>query len=331
MRFVGLNKESLTSQMAIYWISPSQYIEGILSGIFLGTLFIFINELSQKFHWERFGFGRLILVKSLAYAIGFSVVFFIIYLIVDALGYYPDDVFSSFQLSIEIILLFLMIMMFLVFQIVMLNYIIETNRKIGDFNVTSFITGKYRDPILENRLFMFLDLKSSTSIAEQLGDVSYSQLLRDCYRDFNYTLKAYESLDIYQYVGDEVVVTSKWEGPQSPVRMIDLYFRFSGILKSRSKHYQSTYGVVPFFKAGIHGGLVSVTEIGTIRRDIAFHGDVLNTTSRIQDLCNQLGQVLLVSATILKENGSIKGYKKQAMGSFQLRGKEDAVEIFAII
>ena len=48
----------------------------------------------------------------------------------------------------------------------------------------------------------------------------------------------------------------------------------------------SKYGETPIFNAGMDAGVVTVTEIGDIKRDLAFHGDVLNTAARIQGLCN---------------------------------------------
>ena len=56
-------------------------------------------------------------------------------------------------------------------------------------------------------------------------------------------------------------------------------------LKQKSKLYQDRFGLVPSFKAGIHIGKVTTGEIGKIKRDIIFTGDVLNTAARIQGLC----------------------------------------------
>ena len=48
--------------------------------------------------------------------------------------------------------------------------------------------------------------------------------------------------------------------------------------------YLSHYQVVPEFKGGMDMGLVTVAEIGDIKRDIAYHGNVLNTASRRAEL-----------------------------------------------
>ena len=53
---------------------------------------------------------------------------------------------------------------------------------------------------------MFLDLKSSTHLAETLEHVTCSRLIQDCYAELTAPLLDYNA-QVYQYVGDEVVVT----------------------------------------------------------------------------------------------------------------------------
>ena len=53
---------------------------------------------------------------------------------------------------------------------------------------------------------MFMDLKSSTATAEKLGHLKYSSFIRDCFMDINEVLLPFRA-QVYQYVGDEIVVT----------------------------------------------------------------------------------------------------------------------------
>ena len=57
---------------------------------------------------------------------------------------------------------------------------------------------------------MFLDLKSSTTHAEQLGHIKYSQLIQDCFYELTEVVTRREA-QIYQYVGDEIVLTWPYE------------------------------------------------------------------------------------------------------------------------
>ena len=59
------------------------------------------------------------------------------------------------------------------------------------------------------------------------------------------------------------------------------------------------YLVIPGFKAGMHVGMATVGEIGILKKEIAFSGDVLNTTSRIQNECNKYNTDLLISEELL--------------------------------
>jgi adenylate cyclase len=53
---------------------------------------------------------------------------------------------------------------------------------------------------------MFVDLLSSTTIAEALGNEKYHNLLHDFYADITNPI-IYNKGEIYQYVGDEVIVS----------------------------------------------------------------------------------------------------------------------------
>ena len=55
---------------------------------------------------------------------------------------------------------------------------------------------------------MFLDMKSSTTIAGNLGHVKYFEMLREYYSVLSDPIVKYSG-EIYQYVGDEIVVSWK--------------------------------------------------------------------------------------------------------------------------
>ena len=92
--------------------------------------------------------------------------------------------------------------------------------------------------------------------------------------------------EIYQYVGDEAVISWPIEHGLKKNNCIALYFAFKRNLEKRSKYYTKKYNHKPFFKAGLHGGKLIIAQVGTVKKELAFHGDVINTTARIQDECN---------------------------------------------
>ena len=92
----------------------------------------------------------------------------------------------------------------------------------------------------------------------------------------------------------------------------------------------NNYGLIPIFKAGLHLGQVTVVEIGEIKKDIAYHGDTLNTTSRIQSVCNEFNRRFLVSTIVLERLAPGGDINTESLGMIQLRGKTAKIGIASV-
>lgn len=326
---VDLELSPESNPIIFYMTSWNQFLESMLFAVFLGILFVIVNEISEKLNWDRLNFGKALLLKTALYIFGWFAIIGIIYLLLTQLGFVEAKTYWSMNFGGKMIWLFLTIMLYIIMHIVLLNFIIQSVQSTGKQNLISFLTGKYHRPVLEDRIFMFLDLKSSTSLAEKLGSIRYSMLIKDCFHDINDVAPEYDA-QIYQYVGDEVVMTWEWKKHQKDSDFIDIYFAIQELLNKRKGYYQEKYGIHPEFKAALHSGRVTVAEIGDIKRDIAFHGDVLNTTSRLEKLCNQVRQNFLISETLQKRVSNTEAYAFTSLGEHFLRGKAEKVGVYAI-
>ncbi|MNR17592.1 Adenylate and Guanylate cyclase catalytic domain protein [compost metagenome] len=132
-------------------------------------------------------------------------------------------------------------------------------------------------------------------------------------------------------MGDEVVVAWKYEDGIENGKCINCFFDIKTQINSLREKYMKRYGVVPAFKAGIHCGQVIAGEVGIIKRDITYSGDVLNTTSRIQSLCKEFNQEIIASADLITELGVTSNYTLQTLGSIKLRGKEKEMMLVALV
>lgn len=200
-------------------------------------------------------------------------------------------------------------------------------KKYGQDVIMPMLLGAYRRPQAENRIFMFMDLKSSTTLAEQLGHLRYSRLVQAFIIDVNRFLSVYKA-SIYQYAGDEIVITWRHPEKQAPLA-VAFYFACKAFVEKRRDFYLKQYGAVPEFKAGMDCGVVTAVEIGDVKRDIAYHGDTLNTASRIQSLCNAANKPLLVSQAVINALPQ-NGYLIEPLGPILLKGKENTVEVYAV-
>lgn len=207
---------------------------------------------------------------------------------------------------------------------------LQFNTKFGEGNIWNMIRGKYQTPKAEQRIFMFVDLNSSTTIAEVLGDERYHQLLKEFFTDITNPILDNQG-EIYQYVGDEVVITWTIENGSKNIRCIECFFDMKKEIERHKKKYLEKYGLLPGFKAGIHCGKVVAGEIGIIKRDITFSGDVLNTTSRIQGKCKEFNVEIIASDDLIKELRLVGKYNTHFLGSIKLRGKEKDIELSTLI
>ncbi|QIE58130.1 adenylate/guanylate cyclase domain-containing protein [Rasiella rasia] len=209
--------------------------------------------------------------------------------------------------------------------------VLMVNEKYGPGVFPDYLLGRYFRPKRERRIFMFADIKNATGIAESLGPKHYFNFLKDFFNDVAPAIVQSRG-EVYQYVGDEIVISWKMKHGLKSGNTIRCYYNMKRMLMFRKKRYMDTYGFFPEFKVGIHCGNVMVGEIGKIKREIAFSGDVLNTTSRIQEQCKVFNVDILASEEFADLAYSLpKGIVKKDLGDETLRGKTEETGIVTYI
>ena len=219
-------------------------------------------------------------------------------------------------------------LVYLVSAVLLAKVFIEIDRKFGPGNLWKMLTGRFFKPREEERIFMFIDMRGSTTIAEKLGHLEFSKLLQDCFHDF--TIVDDYRTDIYQYVGDEVVVS--WT-PKNGFRnnnFLKAFFAFDKVLKRKANYYEKQYGMIPYFKSGVNMGPVIVTEVGDIKQEITYHGDTLNTAARIQDKCNELEAQVLIPESMYNLIKDTEGYHFNDVGRIRLKGKQRELKLYQV-
>lgn len=304
------------------------HVEILVQGTLFGILFGLINYLTDKTKLRRASFGAIIFVRTVLYSIAliFSQVF--IFAIYHIFGIVPELTFEETQQQVSANTM-ISVSLYFLFIVLMINFLLQVNRKFGYGVLFDMITGKYHKPSKERRLFMFLDMKDSTGNAERLGHYNYSRLIQSCMHELTDLIIRYKA-QVYQYVGDEVVLTWPTKKGLEDQNCINLFYAFEQRLNDRQKYYKKNYHAIPQFKAGIDEGVITVTEVGDIKREIAYHGDVLHTAARLEKMCNNLEKKILITQRVSSKLTFENGYEKEYMGEFQLRGKEHIEKVYGI-
>ncbi|MEM7377311.1 MAG: adenylate/guanylate cyclase domain-containing protein [Pseudomonadota bacterium] len=200
---------------------------------------------------------------------------------------------------------------------------------VGGRLLFEFLTGRYRRPVDERRIFLFLDLCDSTAIAEALGSVGYHAFLRDFIETLEHPI-AQHGGEIYQYVGDEIVATWPVGIPEANGRVIRCHVAMEAAIAHRRTEFASRHGHVPTFRSGVHCGDVVAGEIGERRRQIVFVGDVVNTAARVEATARERGARVLVSDALLALTTLPRGVTARSIGPIRLKGKAEALELYEL-
>ena len=204
---------------------------------------------------------------------------------------------------------------------------LEINDKYSPGVFIDILRGKYLKPKAENRIVMFLDLKDSTPIAERLGHEANFLFIRAFIHDVSLAIIEHGGV-IYQYVGDEIVVS--WdEEKKNYQRSLAAVIASRKNIQKHSTFYRRHFDIIPEFRVGIHVGEVTIGEIGVIKKDLAMSGDTMNTTARIRSACNELNEKFIVSKAFV-DRSNMKTFQTQSLGQIELKGKGSGIELFSL-
>lgn len=303
-------------------------VAALIGGLLMGTAeIVYFNRL-----FVQKSFSKKIIYKSvifLAIILSFLVLTTVIANAAELRkSIFDDEVWDNLQ-AFFASYAFWGVVLYMAAIIVLSQFYAEVSESIGQGVLANFFTGKYHTPQEEERIYMFLDMKSSTSIAEQLGHIKYFEMLREYYADLSAPVIQYAG-EIYQYVGDEMVVTWKMAKGLRDNNCIQCFFAMKTALQKQQGKYKERFGVTPVFKAGLHMGKVTTGEIGVIKKEIIFTGDVLNTTSRIQGLCTTYNVDILISGELEKRLVPDLHIQTKPLGEKELKGKDIKIELFTV-
>ena len=311
-------------------VDPEIYIFATLTVGLVGLLVGAVELLFLNRRLASLSLGAKLVSKTLFYMALLSAVMLILYPIAAALemntglmdarvgARLQEFVFSKASLGTGVQL---------TTSLVLSLFYAEMSEQLGANVLTNFLTGRYHTPKEERRVFLFSDMKSSTGIAEQLGHQRYFSFLRAYYAALEDAIVDHGG-EVYQYIGDEVIVSWPEEAGLRDHTCVRCVFRMKEDLRGEAQRFEEEFGVAPDFKAGMQTGAVTTGELGALKKEIVFSGDVLNQAARLQALCGELGTDILLGDELRAGLVGNEGWAFESLGEHVLRGKDRPVEVF---
>lgn len=215
---------------------------------------------------------------------------------------------------------------FVVAFVVLLGF--EIGQIVGPRNLRNIVLGSYHRPRREERFFLFVDIEGSTSLAEQIGPTAVHRFLDGVFRLASDPIGDHGG-EIYQYVGDEMVVTWTAAVARGDARPIACFFAIVAALEAVAPAFEREFGMAPRLRAALHARPVISGEVGDSKRDIVFHGDVMNTAARLEH-ARDLDRRFLVSSDALSRLAATEQYALEPLGPQALRGRAAPVDVYAV-
>lgn len=303
----------------------------ILGGVVLGITFGVLDVILDTEKIRKKSYGFIILLKAFFHLLILTLATYLIVVIISlfevgaALRKEYSFALHKWAYSED----FLVALVYTWIVSMMISLIKQVNLKFGPGNLARFMLGTYHHPRVEERIFMFVDMKSSTTHAERLGHIRYSELIQDCFYDLT-DVVIERKVEVYHYVGDEAILTWKIKEGLDDANCLNAFYDFEKVLYAKSNYYAKKFGFCPEFKAGVNIGLATVAEVGEIKREIHFHGDVLNTASRLQSECNHYNKKVLISEDLRSRFSDYPDLNFELIGDIILKGKEKKLSIYSV-
>ena len=208
-------------------------------------------------------------------------------------------------------------------------FVLQLSRLVGDRTLRDIVFGRYHRPRTEERFFLFVDIIGSTPLAERIGPGAVHRFLGEVFRLASDPIDDARG-EVYQYVGDEIVITWTVAEGRGGARPLACFFAIEQALARAAPAFEREFSAVPRLRAALHAGPVITGEVGGSRRAIVYHGDVMNTTSRIEQATRDLERQFLVSGDALERLADLEGFARENLGLRQLRGRAAAMQVYAV-
>lgn len=201
---------------------------------------------------------------------------------------------------------------------------------IGGEVLASLLLGRYRQPVEEERIFLFVDLIGSTAYASQNGDLRTQRYLSTIFAAMAEPVQRHRGA-IDDYVGDMALITWPLARGIEEARCVACVYAITDAIESHAARWRAEFGQVPRLRAALHGGPVVTAEVGIDRHKIAYFGDTVNTTARLEALARTLDAPVVISDDLLALLPRLPdGVSARSLGSHAARGRDALIGVASL-
>lgn len=199
----------------------------------------------------------------------------------------------------------------------------------GARNLFYLMTGKYFRPVIERRIFLFLDLVSSTELVERLGPIETRLMIGKFFFDISTPITNWGG-EVYRFTGDGAIIVWHWDEGIRGDNVIHAIDAIDSVVHQSANYYLNRFGQIPEYRMGLHGGDIVVSEEGDTRRSIGFYGDTIHIAARLERRAKELRKYCLLSGQLAEQLLESQS-RLELVTTEEVRGISKPIDIYELL
>jgi adenylate cyclase len=296
---------------------------GLTVGALLAAVDVFYVQGPRGAWLRRLSFGRTVLIRAVLFTAIIALTFAFNRLIFGLLHGFERSGLDYFGAP----LLRDTILCFVIFLAI--SEFLQMRRVIGGRTLNALLLGRYHRPVCEERIFLLVDIKGSTALAERLGDERAHAFITSTFFDIDQPILEHGG-EVYSYVGDGLIASWPLTQGVDGARCLHCYLAIQDTLIRRAGSYRQRFGTAPEVRVVLHAGPIVAGECGDAKLSIVYLGDTLNTAARLEQTAKALDRPCLISGDLLRQLELPAALAAEPLGPIALRGRQQPVETYAL-
>ncbi len=178
------------------------------------------------------------------------------------------------------------------------------------------------DQVERNMTVMFCDIRSFTSIAEQLGAAKTFEFLNDYFGRIGKVIRDNGGF-IDKYLGDGIIALF----PGSPDEAMKAAVGIQRVVREFNESRGDSATAIAVGVGLNYGQLILGTVGETRRMDTTVIADAVNLSSRLEGLCKKYGKGIIVPVEFMENLVNLADYHWRYLGFLHVKGRKQPVEL----
>ncbi len=191
----------------------------------------------------------------------------------------------------------------------------------------SILDVKLGDQVQEEMTVMFADIRSFTSLSEQLTPKENFDFLNDYLSRISPVIRIHKGF-IDKYIGDGIMALFPHRAQEALDAALEMFEELASYNVERQ-----VVGYIPIqIGIGLHTGMLMLGTIGESERmEGTVISDAVNTAARMEGLTKLYGASIILSQQTLNELTEPERYAIRYLGEVRVKGKQERTAIYEVL